>query len=281
MNARAPEDASGRSQVLAIVVAVGVAGLLVGLLSALRNTAESTVAGIAGILPFGWAFAAGMVASVNPCGFFMLPAYLSYHLSIPDDGSPRAQGSHTVARGLRALLIGLAATSGFVLVMATAGLLIGAIGQQLVRGFPYAGVVVGVALAGLGVWLLMTHRTLGIGAAGRLTVTPRRGLSNVFLFGIAYAVASLSCTLPIFLLVAGSALSSGTLAASLAQFISFGLGMGIMLIAVTIGAAFFRDAVSRRLRRLLPYVHRASAMFLVAAGAYLVYYWVALSGFIL
>jgi cytochrome c biogenesis protein CcdA len=281
VNALAPENASKRSQVFAIIVAVGVAGLFLGLLSAIRNTAEPTVASIAGILPFGWAFAAGMVASVNPCGFFMLPAYLSYQLSTPGDGSPRAQGSHTLARGLRALLLGLAATSGFVVVMAAAGVLIGAVGQQLVRGLPYAGVAVGVALAGLGVWLLSTHRTLGIAPAGRLTVTPRRGLSNVFLFGIAYAVGSLSCTLPIFLLVAGNALSAGSLAASLAQFVSFGLGMGIMLIVVTIGAAFFHDAVSHWLRRLLPYVHRTSAMFLVAAGAYLVYYWVVLSGFIL
>jgi cytochrome c biogenesis protein CcdA len=112
-------------------------------------------------------------------------------------------------------------------------------------------------------------------------VTPRRGLGNVFLFGIAYAVGSLSCTLPIFLLVAGSALGGGSLAGSLGQFVSFGLGMGSVLIAVTIGAVFFRDAVGRSLRHLLPHVHRFSALFLVGAGAYLVYYWVVQLGIIL
>jgi hypothetical protein len=32
---------------------------------------------LAAVLPFGFAFGVGMVAAVNPCGFAMLPAYLS------------------------------------------------------------------------------------------------------------------------------------------------------------------------------------------------------------
>lgn len=263
---------------LATLITLGAVGLLLGLLAAVRNSAESTVAGIAGALPFGWAFAAGMVASVNPCGFFMLPAYLSYQLATPADSGLPSPG---IVRALRALLLGLAATSGFVVVMGAAGLAVGVTGERLVRVFPYAGVVIGIALVGLGLWLWITHRTFGIGAASRFAITPRRGLPNVFLFGIAYAIGSLSCTLPIFLLVAGTAIGSGSLAGSVAQFLSFGLGMGVVLIAVTIGVTFFRDAVSRSLRRLLPYVHRTSALFLVGAGGYLVYYWVALSGFIL
>lgn len=262
---------------LATTGAAAVVALLLAALAGVRNSAESTVAGIAGALPFGWAFAAGMVASVNPCGFFMLPAFLSYQLSL----SPAEQESSPgAARVLRALLLGLAATAGFVAVMIAAGSVIGTVGQQVIRAFPYAGVVIGLVLAGLGAWLLVTGRSIGIAAAARVTVTPQRGLANVFIFGVAYAVGSLSCTLPIFLLVAGSALASGSLAGSLVQFVSFGVGMGMVLIAVTLGAVLFRNAVDRSLRRLLPHVHRASALFLVGAGAYLVYYWAALSGFI-
>lgn len=265
-----------RSRLLSILAAFGSAAALLAVLAAIRTSAESAIAGFAGGLPFGWAFAAGMVASVNPCGFLMLPAYLSYHLSVPT----LTAGTSGFRRGLHALLLGGAATAGFLVVMGAAGIVVGAAGQTLVRFFPYAGVVVGAALAGLGVWLLITRRSLGIAAAARFTVTPRRGLGNVFLFGIAYAVGSLSCTLPIFLLVAGSALGGGSLAGSLGQFVSFGLGMGSVLIALTIGAVFFRDAVSRSLRRFLPHVHRTSALFLVGAGAYLVYFWMVQSGLI-
>jgi hypothetical protein len=54
--------------------------------------------------------------------------------------------------------------------------------------------------------------------------------------------------------------------------------MGTILVAVTIGSALFQGSVARWLRGAIPYVHRASAMFLVGAGAYLVYYWVFFAG---
>ena len=65
---------------------------------------------------------------------------------------------------------------------------------------------------------------------------------------------------------------------SFVQFIGYGLGMGTILIAVTIGVALFQGTVTRWLRTALPYVHRMSAMFLVGAGAYLVYYWLFIAG---
>jgi cytochrome c biogenesis protein CcdA len=95
----------------------------------------------------------------------------------------------------------------------------------------------------------------------------------MFLFGIAYGISSLSCTLPIFLVVVGTALGSGTLLISLAQFMGYALGMGTVLAAITIGTALFREAMERWLRRLMPYVHRVSALFLIGAGIYLIYYW--------
>ena len=148
----------------------------------------------------------------------------------------------------------------------------------MIRVFPYAGVAIGAAMAILGLWLLVTRRTLGIMAASRVTVSPQRNLRNVFLFGIAYATGSLSCTLPIFLVVVGSSLASQGLVNSFVQFIGYGLGMGAILIAVTVGAALFQGTVARGLRAAMPYVHRMSALFLTGAGAYLVYYWLFIAG---
>ena len=61
----------------------------------------------------------------------------------------------------------------------------------------------------------------------------------------ALAIGSLSCTLPAFLVVVGSSLASEGFADSLAQFVWYALGMGSILVAVTIGAALFRGAVDR------------------------------------
>lgn len=268
----AAKSRAGRVAVLAsfVVPAVLVVGFLL-LLMSLRNDAEAGVARLVSLLPVGYAFAAGMIASVNPCGFFMLPSYISYQLGTEESGFYE---SSAVSRALKAVLLGSVATWGFVIVFASTGAVIVAGGRWLVTAFPYAGVSIGVVLIGLGLWLLITHRTIGIAAASRVTLTPQRNLFNVFLFGMVYAVCSLSCTLPIFLVVVGSALVTQGLAASFAQFIAYALGMGAILVAVTIGTAVFRGTVARWLRGAIPYVHRMSALFLVGAGAYLIYYWV-------
>lgn len=245
------------------------------LLLSVRDGAETAMANLAALLPVGYAFGAGMVASVNPCGFFLLPSYISYNLGTEEAGFYEASAWSRLSKALK---LGLFATAGFIVVFAVAGSLISAGGQWLVRVFPFAGVAIGVVMLFLGLYLLITHRTLGIMAASRVTVSRERNSRNVFMFGIAYAIGSLSCTLPIFLVVVGGSLASQGLVASFSQFVSYALGMGAILVAVTIGSAMFQGSVAKSLRQLMPYVHRISALFLVAAGAYLIYYWVFFAG---
>jgi cytochrome c-type biogenesis protein len=241
--------------------------LLVLLVSG-RTRLEQAVSNLASLLPVGYAFASGMVATVNPCGALMLPSYIFFQLGVGEEGP-----SSAVDRVLKALRIAIATTAGFAVIFGAVGVVVSAGGRWLTGLFPYAGLLIGVAMVGLGIWLLAWHRSLGILAASRVSVTPERTLWNMFLFGIAYGISSLSCTLPIFLVVVGTALGSGTLLISLAQFIGYALGMGTILAVITIGTALFREAVERWLRRLMPYVHGVSALFLVGAGIYLIYYW--------
>ena len=125
----------------------------------------------------------------------------------------------------------------------------------------------------LGGWLLLTHKSLGLVAGRQASINPQRNLGNAFLFGIVYAVASLSCALPIFLAVVGGTLASQGLLRGLDQFLWYALGMGTVIFVVVIGGALARRAIARWWRTLTPYVHRLSAVFLFGAGVYLVYYW--------
>jgi cytochrome c biogenesis protein CcdA len=215
-----------------------------------------------------------MVASVNPCGVLMLPTYVLQQL--------RSEGASSSAarRALKALLLAVVVTAGFIVIFAATGGIIAAGGQWLVTIFPYAGLVIGAAMVGLGVWILMTNKTFSILSSGPMTTNRQQSLGNAFLFGIAYALGSLSCTLPIFLVVVGTSLTGEGLLSSFGQFIGYALGMGTIIFTVTIGAALFRRAMVRWLRLMTPYIHRVSAMFLIGAGAYLVYYWVFLSDFV-
>ena len=220
-------------------------------------------------IPIAYAFSAGMVATINPCGFAMLPAYIAYNLGLGDENRS------TISRTANGTLMGLVATLGFVTLFGGVGLVITAGGRVLIRFFPYWGLGVGVGLVLLGIFLLLTRRHLGLLAATSRIQGPKtiQGIKTFFLFGIAYGMASLSCTLPIFLVVVGSAMAAEGFVTGVIQFISYGLGMGAIFIAVTLGVVFFKSTVSQATRFMLPYVERIGALALVAAGSYLVYYW--------
>ena len=230
---------------------------------------EQYASDFATLLPFGYAFAAGIVASVNPCGFLMLPAYVGYTL-----GNSGAEPSQiTPAHLLRALLLGAMVTLGFLALFSTIGLVIATGSDIIVDAFPWTGFITGVALTVLGLWLLLTGRSLGITMASRFS-SQGNGLRSTFLYGVAYGAVSLSCSLPIFLVVVGTSLATRGVLPSLGQFVSFALGMGFVITAVSLGTASLRDTVTQTLRALVPYVHRLSAILLSGAGIYLIVYWV-------
>jgi len=266
----AATPSSGLKDLASFVIPAALVGGMILALISLQASAESSAADLASFLPIGFALAAGMVASVNPCGFLLLPSYISFQIGA---STPEMQSSPVGQRLGKALVMGLLATAGFVAVFALVGSVIAAGGQFLIRIFPFVGLGIGVLMVGLGIWLLLSKAKFGIMAASRLTITPKRNPQNIFMFGIVYAAGSLSCTLPIFLVVVGSSLASQGIGTAFGQFIGYALGMGIVLIAVTVASALAEGTISRWLKGLLPYLDRISAMFLVGAGAYLVYYW--------
>ena len=270
-SAATSQSTSRRNEIISFVVPALVVAALLGAVIRVQANVESAAANVTVTLPFLFAFLAGMVASVNPCGFVMLPTYISYHLGNEEEGFYRRSLLERAGRGL---LLGVAATGGFIAVAAAVGLVVAAGGQWLTTTFRFFGAVLGVALLGLGLWLLVGRGKLALMAASRVHVSPRRNLGNVVAFGAAYSISSLSCTLPIFLAVVGIGLGTQGLGAAFGQFMGYALGMGSVLIAVTVGAALFRGAVARWLRGSMLAISRASAMFLVGAGGYLIYYWV-------
>lgn len=219
-------------------------------------------------IPIAYAFSAGMVATINPCGFAMLPTYMAYQLGLADESRS------TVSRVAHGTYMGLMATMGFVVLFGAVGLVITAGGRVVIRFFPYWGLGVGVGVLLLGLYLLVSRRHLGLTPLSRVQGPQTiRGARGFFLFGIAYALCSLSCTLPIFLVVVGSALAAKGFLPGMVQFVSYGVGMGAVLIALTWSVVFFKTAVSQASRAFMPYVERIGALALVATGSYLVYYW--------
>jgi cytochrome c biogenesis protein CcdA len=220
----------------------------------------------------GLAFAAGLVAALNPCGFALLPAYLllvvrgqqSGELSTP----PPVLAS--VARALAAT-VGMAL--GFLTVFGLFGALTISAAATVQRYLPYGTVVIGIALVALGVWLLsgreltaLTPRPLGPRWA------PATRLSSMYGYGISYAVASLSCTIGPFLAVTAAGFRRGSVLTGVSIYLAYVAGLIVVVGVLAIAAATANSALADRLRRILPFVNRISGALLVLVGLYVAYY---------
>ncbi len=226
--------------------------------------------------PLGYAFVAGMVASVNPCGFVLLPAYLGYYLG-DDRGAPGGRGQASRGQAGRALVVSATMTASFALLFGLAGILAGLAASALTSSLPWIGTAVGVSLILLA-GILASGRELTVSLAPRVAqrlqaATRIRGLGGYAAYGTAYGLASLGCTLPVFLGVVGTSLQLHGLADAVGQFLLFGIGMGTVLAVLTIATAWFGDGLIRRARALGRHIGWASAVLLWLAGAYVVYYW--------
>ena len=243
-------------------------------MSGIQTFLSELLSGLAAALPFGLAFGGGMVAAVNPCGFAMLPAYLSLYLGAEESGFAQRSAA---SRALRALAVGCVVSSGFVALFGLVGAVISAGGSALTSVMPFLGVLVGEALVVLGVWMLLAGRAPYAAFLGRLAARlgdPRKvGVRGFFVFGLAYGAASLGCTLPAFLAVVGSGFAAGGVVAGAARFLGYGLGMASVLVALTVALAFFKEGLLKWLRGALPYVQEASVILLILAGAYVIFYW--------
>ena len=224
------------------------------------------------LLPLGFAFGAGLVASVNPCGFAMLPAYLALYMGSTTDTE---QQTNVVARLGKAVLIGAVVTLGFIVLFGIAGLIIGG-ARQVIDVIPWIGLTIGIVLTFVGGWLLgggKIYTSIAQQASTKFGDPSKVGVKGYFLFGLSYGTASLSCTLPIFIAVLGIGVATNTLVDSLVSFVLFGLGMGTVILALTITMALFKGTLVGALRKILPYTQPVSAAFMILAGAYIVFYW--------
>lgn len=218
--------------------------------------------------PIALAFVAGLVATLNPCGFAMLPAYLSYFVGISGDDVSESR-AETLRRSL---VVGGTISTAFVAVFGFVGLLITA-GFRAVTGIvPWLALAIGGAITILGVAMLRGYEpTVALPKAKR--ASKGQGLRPIFGFGVSYAIASLSCTLPVFLSVVALQTQRTNLVSGVLTFVVYGVGMSMLLLGVTIAIGLGRRALVARLRRSVRLVNRISGGVLVVAGVYIVWFW--------
>lgn len=226
------------------------------------------------------AFALGMIALLNPCGFALFPAYLGFFLGSEaaaggdgDQAGGRGRLGSTVLALNRAQIVGLSMSAGFMAVFGLLGLVLAGSLQTLneTGWLPRITALIGVALLGLGVAMMagyqpkLTTPRLNKGAGSRSVV-------SMFLFGMSYAVASLACTIGIFAVAVGTSASGQSFTQRFGSFLSYAAGMGLLATGLTIAVGFGQTRLVNKFRAATAHVNRVSAVILVIVGVYLILY---------
>lgn len=248
-----------------------------------------------------FAFSAGAISFLNPCGFAMLPAYIAYFIestvkrySLPNiTPSTTVSNNNSNMRMILArkisigILIGIVITVVFVTIFGLTGLAISVAGTGITKYFPWIAVISGIVIIGMGIFNIL-GKTFHINIP-----LPKGFLSNnidsgsdkdfenkdnkikylkFFLFGIGYSVASLSCTLPVFLLVVFQGISTGGLIDGFLVFLIYALGMGIVMIGVSLAISISNQVFIRLMIKLSSKINFITSAVLIGAGLYLLYY---------
>jgi cytochrome c-type biogenesis protein len=235
---------------------------------------SGSITSLSMILPIGFAFGAGMIAAVNPCGFVMLPSYVAVYL-LSEKDSP----SGMTIRLIRALKVTISMTLGFVIVFGVIGSLV-SFGLRSVIGslLPWFGMGIGIALIAISGLLLFgfnqfRYSSLPFRLSSMFTIFQTDTIRGYFFFGVSYALVSVGCALPIFMVVVTSTFAGQSILGILMSYINYSLGMGTVIFVVTIITALLRKSLAFSGNLLGSFLNKATVVLLLVAGIYLVFYW--------
>jgi cytochrome c biogenesis protein CcdA len=211
-------------------------------------------------------FGSGLLAAVNPCGFVLLPTYLMYFLGV--SGRPGTQRA-TVRR---ALLVSAALSAGFMTVFVIVGGISRLFTDWLNQNAKYLALLIGVALVILGIAMLFGYRLPF--STPKLEPGKRdQTIASMYIFGLAYAVASIGCTLgPFSATVLGTIDTDGFFQGVVAVAL-YGIAMSLLITTLTVTLALAQGGLLKSLRTGMTYVETASAVVMILSGLYLSWYW--------
>jgi cytochrome c biogenesis protein CcdA len=205
-------------------------------------------------------FTAGLLAIMSPCAFPMLPSYLAYFLN--------TEGTQIKIKS--AIIFGIVTITGFMSIFISIGLIPSYIVNSVSSNSEMLTILIGILLIILGVlngWTNIMSRIPYFS----LTISDNTGISSFFVYGLAYGLASLTCSLPIFLLLILQSTSSVGLIDIFLSYAAYGLGAATIIIPLSIAVVYSKVFLFRRFLSLMPYMKRISGGVLILSGFYMIW----------
>ncbi len=210
------------------------------------------------------AIVAGVLATFNPCGFALLPAYMGM-IAAANEGRSK---SAALIGGLR---FASGMTVGFILLFGTFGLVFAPFASAISRYLPIVTIVIGVLIVALGFWLLL-GRKVGNGASLIKGWSPGESWFSQVGYGLTFAIVSLSCTFGPFLAVTGASIRSSDFFAIVFTFVAFALGMGAAVSVIAVATALTGSQVSVWLRSKSEVISKVTGSLVILAGFYVAWF---------
>ena len=206
-----------------------------------------------------FAFVAGASAFLSPCGYPMLPGYISYYMG-------------TELSSINALYTGVTCTLGLITTFSIIGAVASILGNIINPYIPLLELLAGVTTVLFGVSMLFD---INIPFTPALKAPKQKGFIGIYLYGIIYGLATLGCSAPIFFATLFWAIAQSGPINGLITFLVYSLGMGVPLITTTILVSLVKKKIIKRLTKLTPKIQKFSGIILVFIGVYLIYYYYA------
>lgn len=208
------------------------------------------------------ALGAGILSFFSPCSVGMLPAYVGMHAA---SGAGTRGFLASVSAGLR---VGTSTTLGFAWTYIMLGMVLSEVIRTINRVLP----LLNVAVAGTIILLsLAAFLHLPVPFLSRV-FTRGRNLTSALLYGAAYALTSLGCTLPIFLMLVGYATTFSSIAGVIMALVSYSVGFMLMMVSFSTVLIVSRDYLTSRVEPLMLRVRDVGSLLSLAVGVYLLMY---------
>ena len=237
-----------------------------------------------------WAGALGVLTFFSPCSFPMLPGYMTYYLGLRDSRNQR-----------KALLGGIAAAAGIVLLFLGVAILVGIFGSAISQYVVYLEPVLGVMLILMALLILLdininfglltfpikkgmafSKRTMDKirgkeeveGDAKMVKDIEEGGYVGLFLYGVGYGAAAAGCMAPVVIALILLAASQGSFLASVGIFLVFSLAMALLMVVITVALGHYGNDALKKLKVNPQTVRILSSLVLLVVGVWLVAYYV-------
>jgi len=204
------------------------------------------------------AFSAGLLTFLSPCSFAAFPIYIAYLINLREN------------KLISSLIAGLLASITASLTLLILGLISSIIVMELMAIYGYIKIALALILLILGL-ILISPREFIIPIS-----IPTLRHSNFYLlsiaYGVTYALTSLACGLPVFLMIIFTSASSGGLFGLILTLTSYTLGLALPMIIIALITFYSKNIVIKMYRVTAPIFKKLCSILLIIAAIYLILY---------